>query len=133
MVMSEKMVTYEELRRQLHNRIEEFQASSTMEARIKRTRRMREWRRKDCAKEERKLGLKRPEKGNIISKKRSWSAATSRASGIKVHFDPNLLKQSIQKEKRRQQKNAHKWKESILKAERQHKRIEIRKDDSKAT
>lgn len=62
-----------------------------------------------------KLGeeKKDPEKGEIISKKHSWKAATSRAAGIKVHDDPRLLKQSIQKEKKRQQKNAEKWKERV--------------------
>ncbi|GMN61484.1 hypothetical protein TIFTF001_030569 [Ficus carica] len=72
---------------------------------------------------------KDPEKGDVISKKHSWKAATSRAAGIKVHDDPKLLKQSIQKEKRRQQKNAQRWKERVqttqkMKAERQQKRSE---------
>uniref|UniRef100_A0A1J3IIK6 Ribosomal RNA-processing protein 14 n=1 Tax=Noccaea caerulescens TaxID=107243 RepID=A0A1J3IIK6_NOCCA len=56
---------------------------------------------------------KDPEKGEVIAKKHSWQAATSRAAGIKVHDDPKLLKQSIHKEKKRQEKNAEKWKERI--------------------
>ncbi|KAJ8752241.1 hypothetical protein K2173_003877 [Erythroxylum novogranatense] len=72
---------------------------------------------------------KDPEKGNIISKKHSWKAATSRAAGIKIHDDPKLLKQSIQKEKKRHQKNVEKWKERVetqqkIKAEKQQKRSE---------
>ncbi|CAI0436885.1 unnamed protein product [Linum tenue] len=55
-----------------------------------------------------------PEKGA----KESWRAATSKAAGVKVHDDPKLLKQSIKKEKKRQQKNAEKWKERV---ESQHK------------
>ncbi|KAG2721939.1 hypothetical protein I3760_02G104900 [Carya illinoinensis] len=70
-----------------------------------------------------------PEKGQFNSKKHSWKAATSRAAGIKVHDDPNLLKRSIQKEKKRHQKNAEKWKERVqttekMKAEKQQKRSE---------
>ncbi|KAL5542445.1 hypothetical protein UlMin_010155 [Ulmus minor] len=70
---------------------------------------------------------KDPEKGEIISKKHSWMAAANRAAGIKVHDDPKLLNKSIQKEKKRHQKNAEKWKERIettekMKAERQQKR-----------
>ena len=56
---------------------------------------------------------KDPEKGEVISKKLSWKAATSRAAGIKVHDDPKLLKQSMQKEKKKHQKNAEKWKERV--------------------
>ncbi|OWM74831.1 hypothetical protein CDL15_Pgr004598 [Punica granatum] len=72
---------------------------------------------------------KDPVKGEVVSKKHSWKAATSRAAGIKVHDDPKLLKQSIQKEKKRHQKNAEKWKERAGtqqkgKAEKQQKRSE---------
>ncbi|TQE09548.1 hypothetical protein C1H46_004767 [Malus baccata] len=70
---------------------------------------------------------KDPDKGEIISQKHSWKAATSRAAGIKVHDDPKLLKQSIQKEKKRHQKNAEKWKGRVettekMKADKQKKR-----------
>jgi Surfeit locus protein 6/60S ribosome biogenesis protein Rrp14 len=66
-----------------------------------------------------------PEKG----KKVSWKAAVSKAAGEKVHDNPKLLKQSIKREKKRQQKNAKKWKERDLtvakaKAEKQSKRTE---------
>lgn len=82
---------------------------------------------------------KDPEKGEIILKKHSWNAATSRAAGVKVHDDPKLLKQSINKEKKRHQKNSEKWKERVevtekMKAERQQKRsqnIEQKKHDKK--
>jgi hypothetical protein len=72
---------------------------------------------------------KDPGKGEIISKKHSWKAATSRAAGMKVHDDPSLLKKSIKKEKKRHQKNAEKWKDRLqttvkIKAEKQQKRSE---------
>ncbi|XP_010521679.1 PREDICTED: surfeit locus protein 6 homolog [Tarenaya hassleriana] len=72
---------------------------------------------------------KDPEKGDIIAKKHSWQAATSRAAGVKVHDDPKLLKQSIHKGKKRHEKNAEKWKERVenqqkMKMEKQHKRSE---------
>lgn len=70
---------------------------------------------------------KDPEKGEIITKKHSWKAATSRAAGIKIHDDPKLLKQSIHKEKKKHQKNVDKWKERTetrekMKAEKQQSR-----------
>ncbi|KAK9130872.1 hypothetical protein Sjap_011359 [Stephania japonica] len=54
---------------------------------------------------------KDPEKGEAVSKKHSWTAATSRAAGVKVHDDPRLLKQSLKKEKKRHEKSVEKWKE----------------------
>ncbi|KAG2334764.1 hypothetical protein Bca4012_000240 [Brassica carinata] len=70
---------------------------------------------------------KDPEKGEVIAKKHSWQAATSRAAGVKVHDDPKLLKQSIHKEKKRHEKNAEKWKERVegqqkVRVEKQQKR-----------
>ncbi|KAF3457530.1 hypothetical protein FNV43_RR02188 [Rhamnella rubrinervis] len=70
---------------------------------------------------------KDPEKGEIISRKHSWKAATSRAAGIKVHDDPKLLNKSIHKEKKKHQKHAEKWKERVettekLKSVKQEKR-----------
>ncbi|CAN6810067.1 unnamed protein product [Brassica oleracea] len=70
---------------------------------------------------------KDPERGEVIAKKHSWQAATSRAAGIKVHDDPKLLKQSIHKEKKRHEKNAEKWKERVegqqkVRVEKQQKR-----------
>ncbi|XP_022740328.1 ribosomal RNA-processing protein 14-like [Durio zibethinus] len=72
---------------------------------------------------------KDPERGEVIAKKHSWKAAMDRAAGIKVHDDPKLLKQSIQKERKRHQKNVEKWNERVettekLKAEKQQKRSE---------
>ncbi|XP_031264906.1 surfeit locus protein 6 homolog [Pistacia vera] len=78
---------------------------------------------------------KDPEKGEMIAKKLSWNAATSRAAGIKIHDNPKLLKQSLQKKKKKQQKNSEKWNERIettqkMKAERQQKRSENLADRS---
>jgi len=68
-----------------------------------------------------------PEKGEAIAKKEAWKAAMDRASGIKVHDDPKLIKKSIHKGKKKQEKNAEKWEERVqsrdqLKAEKQKKR-----------
>ncbi|XP_074565228.1 uncharacterized protein LOC141821768 [Curcuma longa] len=57
--------------------------------------------------------LEEDKKDPKISKKHSWKAAVSRAAGMKVHDDPKLLKESIKKDKKRQQKHAEKWKERI--------------------
>lgn len=70
---------------------------------------------------------KDPEKGDAIAKKQSWKAAMDRAAGVKVHDDPKLIQKSIQKEKKRQQKNAKKWQDRTetreqMKAEKQQKR-----------
>ncbi|CAL9780691.1 unnamed protein product, partial [Musa acuminata subsp. burmannicoides] len=70
-----------------------------------------------------------PERGLKVSKKHSWKAAVSRASGMKVHDDPKLLKESIKKEKKRQQKHAEKWNERVnnkekIRAEKQKTRAE---------
>ncbi|KAJ3680262.1 hypothetical protein LUZ60_016540 [Juncus effusus] len=50
---------------------------------------------------------KDPEKG----KKVSWKSAVSKAAGEKVHDDPRLLNKSLKREKKKQKKNAQKWKE----------------------
>ncbi|CAL5187662.1 unnamed protein product [Lathyrus oleraceus] len=68
-----------------------------------------------------------PEKGEAIAKKESWKTAMNRASGVKVHDDPKLIKKSIQKGKKKHEKNAGKWEERVqsrdqLKAEKQQKR-----------
>ncbi|XP_024993473.1 ribosomal RNA-processing protein 14-like [Cynara cardunculus var. scolymus] len=47
----------------------------------------------------------------VVAKKHSWKAATEKAMGVKVHDDPKLLKRSLQKEKKRREKSAGKWKE----------------------
>ncbi|RWW00566.1 hypothetical protein GW17_00036465, partial [Ensete ventricosum] len=60
---------------------------------------------------------KDPDKGLMVSKKHSWNAAVSRAAGMKVHDDPKLLKESMKKEKKRQQKHAEKWEERIKNTE----------------
>lgn len=72
---------------------------------------------------------KDPGKGEIILKKHSWQAATSRAAGVKVHDDPQRLMKSLRKEKKQQLKSVEKWKGRIettqkMKAERQQKRSE---------
>ncbi|KAL5713711.1 hypothetical protein ACHQM5_015763 [Ranunculus cassubicifolius] len=66
---------------------------------------------------------KDPEQG----KKLSWKAAQDRASGVKVHDDPKLIKESIKKEKKKHEKNVEKWKERLesrdkVRAEKQQKR-----------
>lgn len=68
-----------------------------------------------------------PEKGEIVSKKHSWSAAVSRATGVKVHDDPRILKESMRKEKKLREKHSEQWKErketvNKLKSDRQKKR-----------
>ncbi|XP_045801328.1 surfeit locus protein 6 homolog [Trifolium pratense] len=68
-----------------------------------------------------------PEKGEAIAKKEAWKAALKRASGIKVHDDPKLIKKSIKNRKKRKQKSAEEWEERIqsrdqLKEEKQQKR-----------
>ncbi|XP_047332379.1 ribosomal RNA-processing protein 14-like [Impatiens glandulifera] len=68
---------------------------------------------------------KDPEKG----KKHSWTAALSRASGVKVHDDPKLLKQRMHKEKKKHEKNVEKWKDRIetkdkMKKDKQKKRTD---------
>ncbi|XP_023005979.1 surfeit locus protein 6-like [Cucurbita maxima] len=70
---------------------------------------------------------KDPETGEIILKKHSWKAATSRAAGVKVHDDPQRLMKSLRKEKKQQLKSIEKWKGRIettqkMKSERQQKR-----------
>lgn len=79
------------------------------------------------------------EKDPEVAAKESWGSATSRAMGEKVHDDPKQLSKSIQKEKRRHQKNAQKWKERVQTtnkkmADKQRKRndnIQSRKDERK--
>lgn len=70
---------------------------------------------------------KDPDKGEVVAKKHSWKAATSRAMGIKVHDNARILKESIKKEKKRHEKNVGKWKERVesrekLKGDKQQKR-----------
>lgn len=56
---------------------------------------------------------KDPEKGGAVAEKQSWKAAADRAMGVKVHDDPKLVRQSMKKEKKRQQKSAEKWTERV--------------------
>ncbi|CAM8921216.1 unnamed protein product [Rhodiola kirilowii] len=80
-----------------------------------------------------------PEKGEVIAKKHSWKAATSRAAGVKIHDNPKLLDKSLKKEKKKHEKNAEKWKDRIetqkkMTSEKQQKRasnIKDRKDQKK--
>ncbi|KAJ8443124.1 hypothetical protein Cgig2_005675 [Carnegiea gigantea] len=72
---------------------------------------------------------KDPEKGEVVAKKHAWKAATERAMGKKVHDNPKLLKQSLQKEKRKHKKSIEKWKKrdettQKMKQEKQEKRKE---------
>lgn len=50
---------------------------------------------------------KDPEKANKIA----WDIARRRAAGEKVHDDPKLIKESLKKDQKRQQKHAAQWKE----------------------
>jgi len=50
---------------------------------------------------------KDPEKASKIA----WDTARRRAAGEKVHDDPKLIKESLKKEEKRQQKHAALWKE----------------------
>ncbi|KAJ0428575.1 putative ribosomal RNA-processing protein [Helianthus annuus] len=76
----------------------------------------------------------------VVAKKHSWKAATEKAMGVKVHDDPKLLKRSLQKEKKRREKSAGKWKDRVetqekMKEEKQAKRrgnIEERANQKKA-
>ncbi|KAL5232438.1 hypothetical protein ABZP36_031214 [Zizania latifolia] len=61
--------------------------------------------------------------------KLAWDLATRRAAGEKVHDDPKLIKESMKKDKKRQQKHAEQWKErqkmvDKQKKEKQSKRTE---------
>ncbi|KAM0001739.1 putative ribosomal RNA-processing protein [Helianthus debilis subsp. tardiflorus] len=75
-----------------------------------------------------------------VAKNHSWKAATEKAMGVKVHDDPKLLKRSLQKEKKRREKSAGKWKDRVetqekMKEEKQVKRrgnIEERANQKKA-
>ncbi|XP_057475558.1 ribosomal RNA-processing protein 14 [Actinidia eriantha] len=78
---------------------------------------------------ERAKKLQEAKKDPEVGTKHSWKAAVSRAAGVKVHDDPRLLKQSAQKERRRHEKSAEKWKERVesrekVKGEKQQKRSE---------
>ncbi|KAI3812149.1 hypothetical protein L1987_16855 [Smallanthus sonchifolius] len=53
------------------------------------------------------------EENVVVATKHSWKAATEKAMGVKVHDDPKLLKRSLQKEKKRREKSAGKWKERV--------------------
>lgn len=76
----------------------------------------------------------------VVAKKHSWKAATEKAMGVKVHDDPKLLKKSLQKEKKRREKSAGKWKDRVetqekMREEKQAKRrgnIEERANQKKA-
>ncbi|KQK00453.1 ribosomal RNA-processing protein 14-C [Brachypodium distachyon] len=43
--------------------------------------------------------------------KMAWDVATRRAAGEKVHDNPKLIKESMKKDKKRQQKHAEQWKD----------------------
>lgn len=76
---------------------------------------------------------KDPETGEIIAKKHSWKAATERAMGNKVHDNPKLLKQSIQKDKRKHKKSVEKWKSRTETTQKmKHEKQEKRKGNIKA-
>uniref|UniRef100_A0A0D6R023 Ribosomal RNA-processing protein 14/surfeit locus protein 6 C-terminal domain-containing protein n=1 Tax=Araucaria cunninghamii TaxID=56994 RepID=A0A0D6R023_ARACU len=70
-----------------------------------------------------------PEKGQVVATEHSWSAATSRAAGIKVLDNPKLLKQSLKKDNKQHQKSVQKWKERTnLKEKALEERQQVRKE-----
>ncbi|XP_066322057.1 ribosomal RNA-processing protein 14-C-like [Miscanthus floridulus] len=60
---------------------------------------------------------KDPEKACKIA----WDTARRRAAGEKVHDDPKLIKESLKKEEKRQQKHAAQWKERHKTVDKQRK------------
>ncbi|RLN08528.1 ribosomal RNA-processing protein 14-like [Panicum miliaceum] len=58
-----------------------------------------------------------PGKANKIA----WDTARRRAAGEKVHDDPKLIKESLKKEEKRQQKHAAQWKERQKTVDKQRK------------
>ncbi|PWA81592.1 surfeit locus protein 6 [Artemisia annua] len=76
----------------------------------------------------------------VVATKHSWKAATEKAMGGKVHDDPSRLKKSIQKDKKKRERSAGKWKERVetqdkLREEKQSKRrgnIDERANQKKA-
>lgn len=60
---------------------------------------------------------KDPEKASKIA----WDVARRRAAGEKVHDDPKLIKESLKKEEKRQQKHAAQWKERQKTVDKQRK------------
>jgi hypothetical protein len=60
---------------------------------------------------------KDPEKASKIA----WDTARRRAAGEKVHDDPKLIKESLKKEEKRQQKHAAQWKERQKTVDKQRK------------
>nr|GLL31734.1 ribosomal RNA-processing protein 14-C [Ipomoea trifida] len=48
-----------------------------------------------------------------VAEKQSWKAAADRAIGVKVHDNPRLLKESMNREKKRKEKSTEKWKERV--------------------
>ncbi|VAI58840.1 unnamed protein product [Triticum turgidum subsp. durum] len=61
--------------------------------------------------------------------KMAWDVATRRAAGEKVHDNPKLIKESMKKDKKRQEKHAEEWKDrqrtvDIKKKQKQNKRKE---------
>ncbi|MFS8031486.1 putative ribosomal RNA-processing protein 14/surfeit locus protein [Helianthus anomalus] len=58
--------------------------------------------------------LKEVKKENVaVATKYSWKVATEKVIGVRVHDDPKLLKRSLQKEKKRREKSAGKWKDTV--------------------
>ncbi|EXC27673.1 hypothetical protein L484_009696 [Morus notabilis] len=102
-----RLVTWEELRQRLRRRIKEFRATRNTRGFDK--------------------ANKRNERNDKeLSKRNARGTPNQRRKSLNwVHDNPKLLKESIRKEKRRQQKNAQKWKATQkMKAERQQKRSE---------
>jgi hypothetical protein len=67
-----------------------------------------------------------PEKANKIA----WDTARRRAAGEKVHDDPKLIKESLKKAEKRQQKHAAQWKERQRTVDNQKKEKQKKRTDN---
>ncbi|KAI3453767.1 hypothetical protein Pfo_010430 [Paulownia fortunei] len=66
---------------------------------------------KELERAKRSQEVKRENAG--VAERESWKAAASRATGVKVHDNARLIKESMKREKRKKEKNAEKWKERV--------------------
>ncbi|WVZ74508.1 hypothetical protein U9M48_022683 [Paspalum notatum var. saurae] len=65
--------------------------------------------------------LQEAKKDPVKANKIAWDTARRRAAGEKVHDDPKLIKESLKKEEKRQQKHAAQWKERQKTVDKQRK------------
>ncbi|GFZ14734.1 surfeit locus protein 6 [Actinidia rufa] len=130
----DRSVTYEELRQRLHRRIEELRGNrGTGESEAWGRGGKREEEKEEECIEDRGVGEGEEVAGGKEGPRGGDEAFVEgcgeQGGGVKVHDDPKLLKQSAQKERRRHEKSAEKWKERVesrekVKGEKQQKRSE---------